>query len=129
MVSKPGSEMTSVKLPAWGAAIRKFPTPSDLVVPAIDPSVFTRSTSALGTIAPVGSATTPCTVVAGAGFELEFDELPARITAGDSSNITKAKKRSMRISNETQQRGPGKGLTLHLHLGAQIRFKTDDHCR
>jgi hypothetical protein len=41
-------------------------------------------------MAPVGSATTPCTVGAGAGFELELDEVPAKIAAGEKRNKTKA---------------------------------------
>ncbi len=96
-----------MKLPAWGAAIRKLPTPSDFVVTAIEPSAFSRSTSALGTMAPVGSATTPCTVDAGASFAAELDESAAKMKAGDNSKTAKAVKRNMKISSSTQHRGLG----------------------
>src|SRR5579863_1683027 len=61
MVSKPGSETTSVKLPSWGGTTLKLPSSPDRQLPARVPLVSRSSTSAPGTIAPVGSATTPLT--------------------------------------------------------------------
>jgi hypothetical protein len=55
------------------------------------------------------------------GFALELEELPARIAAGDSSNTTKAKKRSMQISSKTQRRNQQDWFALRLQSGAQVR--------
>src|SRR5579859_1188021 len=69
--------------------------PSEVVDPATEPSAFTRLTCALGTIAPVGSATTPWTVAAGAGLEFESVEPADRMAAEESSKTAKAENRNM----------------------------------
>ena len=65
MVLNPGSETTRVKLPGCGGVTVKLPSPPERKLPSRAPLLSTRSISALGTMAPVGSATTP--VMAGAG--------------------------------------------------------------
>src|ERR1700722_13095470 len=66
-VSNPDSETTSVKAPGWGATSWKLPSPSEWMMVATAPLASRRSISALGTMAPVASATTPCTAGADGG--------------------------------------------------------------
>ena len=63
--------------------------------PSTAPDGSTRSTSAPGTIAPVGSATTPCMDEAVAGG-VEFKGVEAKATAGNTRKRAQAKKRMMR---------------------------------
>ena len=99
MVSNPGSETTSVKLPAWGGSTWKVPSPPERKLPATAPLVSTRSTSAPGTMAPVGSATTPFT----AGAESGGGEagLDAKTAEGASKAKHRAKQQIIPISRTT----------------------------
>src|ERR1700756_3723857 len=106
MVSKPGSETTNVKLPAWGGTTWKVPSSPERELPATAPSwSSTKSTCAPGTMAPVGSATTPLT--GGAEDGGAEAGLAAKRAGAAISREERTKGRIIQISRKRARAWPG----------------------
>src|SRR5882762_8141887 len=79
-----------------GAISWKFPSPSECSVAATAPVPSTKSTSALGTIAPLGSATTPRTTLPALlseplpnpAVKIAEELVPAGLAAGRPKAVT-----------------------------------------